>query len=39
MSERVKDIIVETEANIDEVTKALDDAGIVCFVYTKEEEE
>tara|TARA_R100000458_G_C8255007_1_gene231246 strand:+ start:743 stop:859 length:117 start_codon:yes stop_codon:yes gene_type:complete len=29
------DIIVETEASIEEVTKALDDAGIKAFVYTE----
>ena len=33
-----ENIIVETEATIEEVTEALNDAGIVCYVYTKEEE-
>jgi len=30
-------IIVETEATIDEVTEALNDAGIICYVYLPEE--
>ena len=32
----MNEIIVETEASIDEVTQALDDAGIKCFIYTEE---
>ena len=34
----MNEIIVETEANIDEITEALNDAGIHCFIYIKEED-
>ena len=34
----MNEIIVETEANIDEITEALNNAGIHCFIYIKEED-
>ena len=34
----MNEIIVETETNIDEITEALNDAGIHCFIYIKEED-
>ena len=32
-------IVVETDASIEEVTEALNDAGIVCYIYKEEDEE
>ena len=29
----MSDIIVETEASIEQITEALNDAGIECFIY------
>tara|TARA_B100002019_G_scaffold253745_1_gene235465 strand:+ start:65 stop:169 length:105 start_codon:yes stop_codon:yes gene_type:complete len=34
----MNEIIVETEANIDEITEALNNAGIYCFIYIKEQD-
>ncbi len=34
----MNEIIVETEANIDEITEALNNAGIHCFIYIKEQD-
>ncbi len=33
----MKNLIIETESDINEVTKALNDAGIRCVVYAIEE--
>ena len=34
----MNEIIVETEADIDKITQALNDAGIHCFIYIKEQD-
>ncbi len=33
----MEDIIIETEASLEQVTEALNDAGIKCFIYIKTE--
>ncbi len=32
----MNNLIIETETSIDEITQILNEAGIVCYIYTNE---